>query len=502
MMLANAQSEDQDEEEFERMKVELMQADAARQEFEKKLYEERSEMQNLQTDLLSVQARLEESESEVHKLNEELDRFQTSTTKLEKVKQEDEALIERLQTELGAARMGLEQSLDELEFLKQQPSMHASQSEPSQSNAQDKAELERLRSQLAVAKDALDINIQEMEKLQKCVKESDASRMIAVRQSMNSQNEGQQNLEMLEAELAEAKETSRSKTEEVDRLRDQVAALQEELQEAMNNVDELQMVISNIQSAHDSELQDAKNIKVRSSKNVGKEINTLKVELTKNQISRADMQMEYLGKIHNLESKLDAMQTEAEEDLQHKIQEMNRLQMTVTSKEEEIRQLKKEREQICSSMNNLSSSRKDEMDELQEELLNLTAKTASQTREIQSLKMSLEEHDFRQSEFEKLKERIQELEDEVETTPIERSQISRTDVEILKAENKMLRESIRDLGVERRSLQEKLEAILATKSDSKSAQVLRERNSALKKEVEKLTKRLKKMEHSMTRFTI
>ena len=196
------------------------------------------------------------------------------------------------------------------------------------------------------------------------------------------------------------------------------------------------------------------------------------------------------------------MQTEAEEDLQHKIQEMNRLQMTVTSKEEEIRQLKKEREQICSSMNNLSSSRKDEMDELQEELLNLTAKTASQTREIQSLKMSLEEHDFRQSEFEKLKERIQELEDEVETTPIERSQISRTDVEILKAENKMLRESIRDLGVERRSLQEKLEAILATKSDSKSAQVLRERNSALKKEVEKLTKRLKKMEHSMTRFTI
>ena len=66
----------------------------------------------------------------------------------------------------------------------------------------------------------------------------------------------------------------------------------------------------------------------------------------------------------------------------------------------------------------------------------------------------------------------------------------------------MLRESIRELGVERRSLQEKLEAHLAEKATSKSTQVLRERNAALKKEVEKLTKRLKKMEHSMTRFTI
>ena len=43
---------------------------------------------------------------------------------------------------------------------------------------------------------------------------------------------------------------------------------------------------------------------------------------------------------------------------------------------------------------------------------------------------------------------------------------------------KMLRESIRELTMERRTLQEKLEAHLAEKSSSRSTQVLRERNAA------------------------
>ena len=501
MMLSNAQSQASDEEELERMKVELMQADAARQGFEKKLFDERVEMQNLHNEMLSAEARLEESQAELQKLKEEKMTSFSLIAELEQRKREDETLIERLQAELGAARMGLEHSLDELERHK------SSSSESSQKDQagveQDKAEIQRLRSELEVAKQALDINVEEMEKLQRCVKEADASRMIAVRQSMSSQNDGQQHMDKLMVELATARTNNQSQAEEVERLREQVAALQQELVEAMNNVEELQKTIFSIETAHDSQLQDAQISGKRTTKSIGKEVNTLKVELTKNQISRADMQMEYMSKIHDLESKIDAMQAEAEDELQHKVKELNRSQMTLTSKENEIRLLKKERDQLCNSMKNVSSTRKDEMEELQEEVLKLTAKTTSQSREIQSLKMQVEDHDYRKSEFEKLEERIEELEEDLRRASTQSSSgASHSNAAIMKAENKMLRESIRELGVERRSLQEKLEAHLAEKATSKSTQVLRERNAALKKEVEKLTKRLKKMEHSMTRFTI
>jgi hypothetical protein len=61
---------------------------------------------------------------------------------------------------------------------------------------------------------------------------------------------------------------------------------------------------------------------------------------------------------------------------------------------------------------------------------------------------------------------------------------------------------VRDLKLERRQLKDRLDALASDKNHSKSAQVLRERNLVLKEEVEKLTKRLKKMEASITRFAI
>ena len=98
----------------------------------------------------------------------------------------------------------------------------------------------------------------------------------------------------------------------------------------------------------------------------------------------------------------------------------------------------------------------------------------------------------------KAQQRISELEEEVRDL----QHIDRDAVIELKAENMQLRESIRDSKLERRSLKERLESSTQGKSSSKSAQVLRERNASLKHEVEKLTKRLKKMEDSITRFEV
>ena len=76
------------------------------------------------------------------------------------------------------------------------------------------------------------------------------------------------------------------------------------------------------------------------------------------------------------------------------------------------------------------------------------------------------------------------------------------ELERFRSENLKLRESIREVNAERRSLQEKLDEISADRHLSKSAMSLKERNAALKSENDKLNKRLKKMENSITRFAV
>ena len=501
-MLANAQSlASQDaESEIEKLRGEVAQADAARQGFEHKLFEERAEMENLQADLVLAAQKITQSQAHIDSLKEQVASSKESQEALERYRREDESIIERLQNELGASRMALEHSLDELECLKSR-SNNSSQRDQ-ESMQRDKDEIQRLRSELMVAKEALDINVEEMEKLEKCVKDADASRMISARQNLYTQQEQEKEIEKLKVELGKESDKNKGQGEEIERLHSQVASLQHELADAYTNVEDLKAIISKLQTAHDSELHHAQNSGKRNTRSIGAEVNTLKVELTKNQISKGEMQMGYMNKIHELEVKIDSMQAEMDDELQDKIKEMNQMQLTLTQKEDEIRQLQKEREQICSSVNNISSTRKEDIDELQEELMNLTAKTGDQAREIHSLKMQVEEFELRKEETDGLNERIEELEDELRRVPRSRTELSQTDAEIFKKENKMLRESLRELGVERRDLQEKLEVHLKEKTSSRSTQVLRERNAALKKEVERLTKRLKKMEHSMTRFTI
>lgn len=503
-LLADANPLSSDHSELDRVKGELAQAQVASQEFEKKVYEDRAEIERLKSQIFKAQKQQDETQREIERLSKENSVCKASQDRLERKSREDEELIEQLQGELGAARIGLEKSLDDLERMK----MQSSASEPGSrgrdyaSMQKDKEEIKELRAELIVAKEALDTNVAEMEKLQKCMKESDASRMIAIRQNLKNCNDGQEEIDRLSIEVASERENNKNKSEEISRLRDQVEALQQELHDALNYVEELKTTIGNIKNAHDSELQDFQKIEKRTSRSMGTEVNTLTVELTKNQMDRANTERKYMGKIHELESTIESMQAEMDEELEDKIKQLNSLQQDLTQKEDEVLRLEKEREQICSSMNNISSTRKDEMDQLQEELLKLVSKTAAQTREIQGLKMQLEEHDYRKSEFDRLKTRIEELEEDLRKMPAKRGDVSQSDLEILKKENVMLRESIRELGLERRALQEKLDALVAEKSTSKTTQVLRERNAVLKKEVERLTKRLKKMEHSMTRFTI
>ena len=64
----------------------------------------------------------------------------------------------------------------------------------------------------------------------------------------------------------------------------------------------------------------------------------------------------------------------------------------------------------------------------------------------------------------------------------------------LKAENERLRESLRQTSMDRRLLQDKINGMITEKNESRAVQVLRERNEQLKYEVEKLSKKLSKLD--------
>lgn len=301
------------------------------------------------------------------------------------------------------------------------------------------------------------------------------------------------------------------------RLRAQVAALQPELDRTLTEIEKLQCEVDRLRVALKSEQlaslqlaqktvsdEDSLSVSVKDQKTYESEINFRMVELTKTQMAKAEMEMEYMASIKELETVIEALEVEADVELNEKQMELDELRDILSVKEGDIARLENEKAQICSSMKNASLNRKDDMEDLQNELLEATFKTTQQTREIQSLKTKVEAFESRKGDLEKRdQDRLRELEDEVDSArQASRSQVSRQEYDDLKADNNNLRDSIRNVTVERRRLQERLDELVTDKSSSKSVTVLRDRNSALKKEVEKLTKRLKKMEAGITRCAV
>ena len=273
----------------------------------------------------------------------------------------------------------------------------------------------------------------------------------------------------------------KSKRIELEEMQKEIDSLQNALQVAEANVEENADLEANFHKAFDIE------------------IHRLSVQLTQVQMEKADGERVHMERLKELEGEIEGLEAEAEKEIEAKQKEIEKLQLELQDKEAQISNFASERTQLCSNINDVSFSRKEEIQELQDELLDLTTKAKTQAREIDSLKLKIHEFETRKENISAAaQKRIAELEETVR----EKGHMDRDAVIELKAENMQLRETIREVKLERRSLKERLEALTQNKSSSKSAQVLRERNNVLKLEVDKLTKRLKKMEESITRFAI
>ena len=119
----------------------------------------------------------------------------------------------------------------------------------------------------------------------------------------------------------------------------------------------------------------------------------------------------------------------------------------------------------------------------------MSTKAADQAREVHYLKQQLADSGYRREEVENLRKQVRVLGDQLE----EREGLRMHEKTALEVENSDLRQRLRAAALDCQAAEEKLRDFVADKGSSKTVQVLRERNAALKYEVEKLTKRLKKI---------
>ena len=390
--------------------------------------------------------------------------------------------ITRLRKEVSRFESSLQESNSQMKTLKAEMGKAKPEKASDSSASKNTYELEMKQNEI----DRLKMELQTSEESQALTK-SKAQRLERELDRLNKKNKGDS-----------------KQSEEFSQLQKECKTLQSELDEALNKLNEQALEIDSLKAENEEQSARARSnfVSTRERKTSLDEVSRMKEELTKTQVERGELEMNYMRRVKDLETEVEAIETEAQEqinELQSKIQE---LESSLFEQHEAIRRLEDEKSQLCQSMSSASHSRSEDFEEIQAELLEKTAVANSQAREIISLRMKVEEYEqSTHDEKQQLILKIQELEGELqEFRSIPKGKLE--DLHKIRAENTHLRDSIRDLKSERRSIQDRLDSVLADKPQSKSTQVLRDRNMALRNEVERLNKRLKKMEDKITRFVI
>ena len=378
-----------------------------------------------------------------------------------------------------------------------------------QTNASLEVQLENERREVDELDAHLNTHLQEKEEMARRISE-DTQEIQRLRSELQASNE--------QLSIQDEKKEASINGEELLHLRNQISKLQLdldkahfELRESRNKNESLKMSLMNEQNATMDAIKKAEEAgrlleSIQQDDDDSKsEKDSLKAELVKTQVEKADLDMEYMSRIKNLETDLESMEIRAQRALDEKDKQIDELKDTLAKKEDDISRMENEKAQLCSSMLGASSHRKDEIDDLQNELYDMTNRAATQAREIQSLKGRIEDLQVSKKDMESRRdEEIYQLKEQLEDLRRRRGveNDSSVDVPRVQAENQRLRDVVRNLKMQKQSLQERLDSLVAKKSKSKSSQALRERNATLKQEVDKLSKRLKKMESSITRFAI
>lgn len=240
---------------------------------------------------------------------------------------------------------------------------------------------------------------------------------------------------------------------------------------------------------------------VTSQKTYQGEANNLRVELTSAQMKIAQLEKDHANQVKELEEAIEELNLECDKELETKQSELDMIKYKLDEQVDIATNLQREREQLCVQMNGASSKRRNELEEVQSELMERTAETQALQRAVQSLEMQVEHHTDSSRELEQLHARVRELESQKAPTGTAKHK-QEFELERLEEQNRKLKDQVRNVTFERRSLQEKLNKVVAGQNEERTTNVLRERNEKLRREVERLNRKLQRKEGSISRIAI
>ena len=312
--------------------------------------------------------------------------------------------------------------------------------------------------------------------------------------------ETQSTLKQLKDALEQEKSARSSPTipnEETDKLRDEVGALKRQLSALTEENAAIEGLREKLQCSEDSRVASEQSLvdsyeRKLSLVNLNKDvtIDGLRKDLAETKAKISEVTEDYVGQINSLEMENKDLKDELDAKLQLKNTKIHALEQTLGAQEQLIDNMRSEMDHLQSTMERTSLSRRAEIEEMQQEMIDTSSNAQRQEREITVLKMALEESRLdHKAEVSKLKDVMASLERSPQTREVSDHQTARLNEVKERLENlKWRNTSLHEENLKLRNRLEKAEG------DVKSSKNDKYRALALEEEVGQLQNRLSELE--------
>jgi len=251
-----------------------------------------------------------------------------------------------------------------------------------------------------------------------------------LRSSLNSQSaavdEAQKTIRELEQMLAEKSYAEANAYEdEKDELLAEIESLSRDLEEARKRLKEWEEE-REIVNDFKGKLEEADDAREESERTIVETyerklsllkldkdvtIDKLRKELTEEKEASAEELEEMGTKLTQSESEMAELREELSAQLKQREARIFALEKTLEAQEQLVRNMKSEMDHLQGSMENTAAGRREEIEDMQQELVDLTSTAARQDRELTALRMQLEESKLaHKAEVERLQDTISSLE--------------------------------------------------------------------------------------------
>lgn len=272
---------------------------------------------------------------------------------------------------------------------------------------------------------------------------------------------------VVEDNLNKVENTHKSDEIQIQRLQDQVESLKIELLHSQDH--------SNVQPIYSK-------------------MKKLQKESTLKHKELSEVERRHKKEINMLEKALESAQLEMGENQKERNKEIEKLKCLSEEDHRVSQRLEKENKQLVLSMQDMMKSRRGEVDDLQNEILEMNAQLANETREASTRKSRLEQSKYQIKEMSRLRERVTELSRQLAVKKdVERHH---EDSALLENESRELRRKLKEVSAKRLIAEQELQKCVSdggSGGPSKLIKMLRDRNASLKCEIEKLKRKIKKM---------